>query len=121
MYKDKLTQRIIDDVNSIKADLKQLGLNIVIGENSNVHIYCSKLAFINARKKINICNFQYRPSHYTTFKQGEFERNIDSVWNIHSTFTSNYDGETYVDINTLISMQRVKDTLGNLYLENIKL
>jgi hypothetical protein len=39
------------------------------------------------------CNFQYRPSHYTTFKQGEFERNIDSVWNIHSTFTSNYDGE----------------------------
>jgi hypothetical protein len=34
MYKDKLTQRIIDDVNSIKADLKQLGLNIVIGENS---------------------------------------------------------------------------------------
>jgi hypothetical protein len=50
MYKDKLTQRIIDDVNSIKADLKQLGLNIVIGENSNVHIYCSKLAFINARK-----------------------------------------------------------------------
>jgi hypothetical protein len=50
MYKDKLTQRIIDDVNSIKADLKQLGLNIVIGENSNVHIYCSKLAFINARQ-----------------------------------------------------------------------
>jgi hypothetical protein len=38
MYKDKLTQRIIDDVNSIKADLKQLGLNIVIGENSNVHL-----------------------------------------------------------------------------------
>jgi hypothetical protein len=29
MYKDKLTQRIIDDVNSIKADLKQLGLNIL--------------------------------------------------------------------------------------------
>jgi hypothetical protein len=59
--------------------------------------------------------------HHITlhFKQGEFERNIDSVWNIHSTFTS--DGETYVDINTLISMQRVKDTLGNLYLENIKL
>jgi hypothetical protein len=54
MYKDKLTQRIIDDVNSIKADLKQLGLNIVIGENSNVHIYCSKLAFINARKTVNI-------------------------------------------------------------------
>jgi hypothetical protein len=53
MYKDKLTQRIIDDVNSIKADLKQLGLNIV-GENSNVHIYCSKLAFINARKTVNI-------------------------------------------------------------------
>jgi hypothetical protein len=49
----KLTQRIIDDVNSIKADLKQLGLNIVI-ENSNVHIYCSKLAFINARKNVNI-------------------------------------------------------------------
>jgi hypothetical protein len=49
MYKDKLTQRIIDDVNSIKADLKQLGLNIVIGEKIN-YIYCSKLAFINARK-----------------------------------------------------------------------